>query len=100
MIPMFKTPRTYRVAGAIFMAVNIGNMVTFTRFISDWTEGGYIVQGLMVILFHLATIVLLSASSGKLWADANKLESFIRMMEGNGFIYDKETRDFRPGKKF
>lgn len=100
MIPMFKTPRTYRKVGALFMAVNIGNMVTFSGFISRWTETGTFAQGLMVIAFHLATIIILSATSGKLWADANKLENFIIMMEKNGFIYDKDTKDFRPGKKF
>ncbi|EJG5415740.1 hypothetical protein NAD41_002379 [Salmonella enterica] len=100
MIPMFSTPRAYRVAGSIFMAVNIGNMVTFSNYVSVWADNGLIAQGIMTMLFHLATIVLLSAASGRLWADANKLDMFIRMMEKTGFVYDKHTKEFRPGGKF
>lgn len=102
MIPIFSTPRKYREAGALFMVVNLGNILTFSGYLANWSGDASpaFAQGIMIVLFHLMTIILLSVASGRLWSDGNKFEKFIQLMESNGFLYDQHTKEFKPGAKF
>ncbi|EHS7647087.1 hypothetical protein KWH26_003697 [Salmonella enterica] len=101
MIPLFSTPKQYRYAAWFLMAVNVGNIITFSQYINAWLDTnaswGSALQGLCVIFFHLLTILVLSMASGKMSSQASIFKKMIVLMEGNGFIYDPSSKEFRPG---
>ncbi|EON2339004.1 hypothetical protein ACLLKL_001974 [Escherichia coli] len=99
MIPLFTSPKAYRRAGMALMALNIGNIVTFGNYFANWTDNGEWLQGVFVIAFHLLTILALSMLAGRFACHAKSFDRMIKLMEGNGFIYDPDTKEFRPGTK-
>lgn len=99
MIQIFGTPRAYMRASFILMAVNLGNIVTFTTFLDHWMDNGLLLQGLFVMVFHMLTIVSLTFLSARFAAAGSSMKRFIAMMEGHGFVYDETTKEFKPGQK-
>ncbi|EIP9221059.1 hypothetical protein LT875_002506 [Salmonella enterica] len=99
MIHLFSTPRGYLRAAGILMGVNIGNIITFSAWFSFWMDQGLWGQGLFVAVFHFLTIILLTFMSARFAAAGNSLKAFIHMMERNGFVYDEQTKEFKPGQK-
>ncbi|HHA3594095.1 TPA: hypothetical protein ACODIZ_003622 [Salmonella enterica subsp. enterica serovar Newport] len=99
MIPLFKSPKHYRIAGALLMALNIGNIVTFSNYIATWADAGKCWQGTIVILLHILTILALASLAGRFHAHAGSFDGMIKLMERNGFIYDPDKKEFRPGTR-
>ncbi|EAB4417322.1 hypothetical protein D7B12_17990 [Salmonella enterica] len=100
MMQLFKTPRAYKLAAIILMVTNLGNIITFSSWFDYWLDQELWLQGLFVALFHLLTIILLTFFSARMAAAGVGLERFISLMERQGFVYDKNTKEFRPGEKF
>ncbi|EFO7976646.1 hypothetical protein HO291_003502 [Salmonella enterica] len=100
MTPLFASPRQYKLVALIVMAVNIGNIICFGQFLSYWLDRGELLQGVFVVLFHFSTILLLSFGSARITLEGSRFRKFIDLMESKGFVYDKHTKDFRPGSKF
>ncbi|EDL8063715.1 hypothetical protein CTA21_16310 [Salmonella enterica] len=99
MIQLFGTPRAYKRASFILMAINMGNIITFTTFFDHWTDNGLLLQGLFVMVFHVLTIIALTFTSARFAAAGSSMKRFIAMMEANGFVYDETTKEFKTGRK-
>ncbi|EAM1616290.1 hypothetical protein EU642_21885 [Salmonella enterica] len=99
MTPIFRTPARYRWVALAVMALNIGNIVTFSSYFEFWADHHYYAQGVFVALFHFATILVLSMLAGRLETDGRTFSGFIRLMEQNGYVYLPESKEFKHGTK-
>lgn len=99
MTPIFKTPHRYKCVAAMVMAINIAKIITFTSYLGYWMDNDLTVQGTFVCVVHMMVIMTMTMVAGHLTAEGMKFERFIRLMEGNGFVYYPEQKEFRPGPK-
>ncbi|EDY2030004.1 hypothetical protein GTB64_004446 [Salmonella enterica] len=97
---IFATPRGYIRASILLMALNFGNIITFTSYFDYWLDHGFLLQGAFVAFFHVATIIALTFCSARFAAAGRAWRRMITLLEDQGFTYDEQTKQFRPGKKF